>query len=758
MATEIGAIAGLIELKDEFSQQLGLTQAVLGNFSKHTQESLTAVVEAGGLVTAALLAASAAVLELGKHGTNVNDVRDTLDRFSGSAQVADANLKALRDGVQGTVDDLTLMKDASHLLSANVKLSSEEFGLLGEATLALQRRGLHGTVEMMDLVSDALINGKTKGLEAELGILNLDVAEQKFARNLGITVDQLSDAGKVEAHRTAIMQKMREVVQDTGVTERNFAEQVEAGRAKLENFTNELASAVAKSPAFAAGMKVVEDAVQAAFGENQAETIGTLVHFLENTVIATTYVGTAAVEAARVFHVAWSAVKVAILGTETVVMSLADMFLSAFTEVANAIALVTNDEQVKKQAATIAATRDQVRGMADDLSKQTAEAMAGVVGQSAFDKTLDKVGGTLMRVRDAMNAAQTASEKHTEAIDKHEASTKKNTETQAQFNARMIDQQKIQEQLKKSTAELAVIWDDYFALVAKNSGTSQQAQRAQIQATFDKQVAALNDLDPLYKAKYDAYKAIADESLEHIGSSWDSLRDKSIEGLQEQANSALADYEKMLAGGLHFSRDVLDAQLQKYHDLQDAARGFGNDAVSAHSAAAEAAKKQSEELERQKAKVDELAAANRAMGGSFTYDLSTREGIEQYRKMNPAASITWSDEQVMAYAKKGGNLQGLIATGVINPYAGMGAVPSFREGTEGEDFGAGTVAILHGKERITPLDDAGNPKGKSKGSGSDQGMTLVQNYYVNGTGEQVYKFIRDRQMRDLKQSRKFGSA
>jgi hypothetical protein len=115
----------------------------------------------------------------------------------------------------------------------------------------------------------------------------------------------------------------------------------------------------------------------------------------------------------------------------------------------------------------------------------------------------------------------------------------------------------------KSSAELSGIWDDYFQLLTKNSGTTQDALEAGIEATFNKQVQALDALDPLYNAKYAAYRATADEALKGIRSDWDNVKDHSIEALQQQADQALRTYNDMIESGQHFTREVLDAQLQK---------------------------------------------------------------------------------------------------------------------------------------------------------------------------------------------------
>jgi len=71
-------------------------------------------------------------------------------------------------------------------------------------------------------------------------------------------------------------------------------------------------------------------------------------------------------------------------------------------------------------------------------------------------------------------------------------------------------------------------------------------------------------------------------------------------------------------------------------------------------------------------------------------------------------------------------------------------IQGFREGGIG-DFGDGTLAMLHGREAVIPLDRA------------QGGIGNVTNYfYVNGTAEEVARKIKDIIVKDLKQGRNFG--
>jgi hypothetical protein len=137
-------------------------------------------------------------------------------------------------------------------------------------------------------------------------------------------------------------------------------------------------------------------------------------------------------------------------------------------------------------------------------------------------------------------------------------------------------------------------------------------------------------------------------------------------------------------------------------------------------------------------------------GGSMTYDLSSQQGLDTYKKMNTAATTTVSDQTLMSLAQKGMTLQQMISAGYINPYGnfgtGTGGIQGFAEGGVG-DFGSGTLAVLHGHEAVVPL---------GKGSDSLGGVTNV--FYINGTAADVARQVSAEIMRTLKSQRQFPSA
>ena len=794
--TDIAPIKGLIELTDNFTSPIGLAEAALSNFSKQNQESLKAVAGAAGIVTVAIGAIAAATIELGKRGADVNDVNSTLEHFAGGAGAAKAAMDALREGTKGTVDNFVLAKDAAHLLSAGVQLTTQDFGTLGQAAFVLQNRGLGGTKEQLDLVSDALVTGRTRALSMALGVIDAGDAEENYAKKLGVTKDQLSESGKAEAKRVEVMRILNAAVKDAGTQERDFGEEFEFAQTQVVNFVDELGSAIASSKVFAAGFKAIETAVSGAFDGDKAKAIDTVVHFLEDGAIKIIDFAQAAITMAKVVEGAFELVKTIILGTETVIVGLIDGVVEDITAVAEAGGKlhIVDPETV----AGLETTRTVLHGMTADLASQTIEAGKAVVGHTAFDETLDSLSTSLGDVRGAMSAAKVATTEQTAASDESAKSAQKNAAAQGEVNSKFIDQAKITAALVKSTNELNAIWDDYFKLVTTGSRTSAEAQQADIEATFNKQIAALDALDPLYNAKYAAYRKLADEATAQIGSDWQNLAKESTESLQQQADAALKDYNRMLDGSLHFTREALDAQKQKYQDLNDKARGWGDTHVKAAKESTDAMKQLGDAgVKAGDAILDSMGNVTKAVllasgkivalsdilkgfvSGTFDINGNPVNSITQDRYTgaqfaSAAASIGngVTAEQLKSAVTSGyGSLEELVADAkaafaqaaqllVANKktprqaidkwIAEGGTVPGFEEGgivMVGEK-GPEAVRLPFGSE-VYPTGTPANARGGG-------GNSLALTFNVNGTAVQAAQQIKNIILRELQSRRQFS--
>jgi hypothetical protein len=679
--SDIAPIKGLIELQDDFTSRLGLAEAALGNFTKQNQESLKAVAGVAGLVTAAFGATAAAVIELGKRGADVNDVRDTVEHFAGSAHAAAADIEALRQGTKNTVDDFILAKDAAHLLSAGIQLTADDFGVLGQAAFVLQNRGLGGTKEQLDLVSEAMVTGRTRALSMALGVVDVTDAQGDFAKSIGLTKDQLNEAGKAEANRIAVMKILQSAVKDAGQQERDFGEEFEAGQAAITNWFDELGSQIAKSETFKVGFKAIEDAVSSAFSNDKGQSIKTVTSFIEQGAIAVIGFGQVAITMAKGFESAWYVVKTIVLGVEGAIVAAAELVIGYVDDVARSAASLHVISQ--STAESVDSLKANITGMRQSFDDQITEAAKAVVGHTALDDTFDKLSDTLGKVKAAMITTHDQTQKNTDATDKATDSNKKLGQSSEDLQKKFGDQDKIQKELEKSTRELAKIWDDYYAEVAKNSGTTADEQQADIEATFRKNVDTLDKLDPLYAQKYAAYRAIADESLKGIASDWNSVRDTSLEALQQQADKAKNTYDQMLDSGLTFSRDVLDAQRQKWLDLEDAVRNYGDTAISSVGNVVN----EMDELIKQ---MDAAYEASKKLTSAGQFDVTkdnfakTIHDIITDYGYNPTGIGSKIDPNFAGeLAKQGYSLQEILNyfnTGTLSPTPAGPRIPGFAEG------------------------------------------------------------------------------
>lgn len=245
------------------------------------------------------------------------------------------------------------------------------------------------------------------------------------------------------------------------------------------------------------------------------------------------------------------------------------------------------------------------------------------------------------------------------------------------------------------------LWDEYYALRTTDGGTAADAASAQIDKWVADQKAAFIKANTDSKGYFDAttenavkffaaVDALAGEKRNHDSADWGEFATQSRTALQDAADKALETYNKMASSG-QFFRAELDKQLAKYHELQDAANGYGDTGAAAADKIAAATKRQNDELEKQNAALAAAAKLLRDMGGSQTYDLSTPEGMAEFKKENPAATVNASPEFFKTH-----NLQQAIQLGLVDLYAGYRA--------DGGPVDAGKPYMVgeRGPERFVP--------------------------------------------------------
>jgi hypothetical protein len=263
--------------------------------------------------------------------------------------------------------------------------------------------------------------------------------------------------------------------------------------------------------------------------------------------------------------------------------------------------------------------------------------------------------------------------------------------------------------------------------------TAAEVEKAAADAIHASNARLVNDL----QAQVDAAKPFRDAmgELNSVGAGWkgtlDTIDGTVVEGIKFYLQAGVSQKALAEAYGLTDAqvkavasalRDEADATRQATADtaqLTKAQSDF-NDELERQAALKAAEKKEKDAVAAAAAKE---AKARHDMGGATQYDLSTEAGRSKVPEdVRGWLHSGWSFEQanLLAYSIR----MGFDATrDPLLAHKGP-AVPGFKEGGVG-DFGRGTLAMLHGREAIVPLDRAG---------GNGLGNTTIQIYITQPLG------------------------
>ena len=404
--------------------------------------------------------------ELALRGAVVNDVADAFDHLTESAGLtADVLLGDLRAGTHGTVDDFVLMQRTNQDLAAGLNLTEDQFRLLSDASFALAKATGTDVASALDTMSNAMIKGQAKGLALLTGKIDLKKAEQDYADSLAGTGQQLTAEGKLEVDRATMLGAIGTALDRLGPQQDSLKDKVEQAQTAWKNFEDELGRVIAQSPVLNAGLDAMRNALINAFGGTQETAIKNIASAIDNAGISVVDFGLAVVAVATPIHEAWSVIETLVLGVTTTVAGAVDFVLEGWTKLAQAANAVSSHIVSDETVAAMVEVRTQLRGATEDLNAQTAEAAKGVIGQSDFDKTLAKLGGTLFNTRDAMVAAQAALTTHTDATTKNAAATDKAGTSQQGLNDQVVPATEYTKQYVAAWEELNKTGVDYQATV-----------------------------------------------------------------------------------------------------------------------------------------------------------------------------------------------------------------------------------------------------------------------------------------------------
>jgi hypothetical protein len=414
------------------------------------------VAAVGAIAVAAIAAVGAAVFELGEKGSEIDTVTAGFDRLAGGIGPATEALKAMQDGTKGTVDNLTLMTDANHLLAVGAVSGAADLGTLTQASMILAKEFGGDTQDSINAVSRALETGRVGRLAMQGVTIDAVAAEAAYATAHGITGQALDATQKKEADRAAVLEALQKVVADAGDQELTFADRIKQGETAVSNFIDDLGRAVDQSPVLAAALDGVGKAFGVVFGTDQQGLITGIITAINKFAIDLVDAGIGATQVATVFVSAWGVIDTLVLGVTTGLTGFVTGLLIAYAKVEDLAALLPFATQATKDNAKAADDNATAwKATTGALADQTAEAALMVTGHSALNQTIDAVGGSLLITRDSMIALSASTATQTDAAGAVTTATAAHSESSKSLTAQLKEQQTEQDELAAATKDFS---------------------------------------------------------------------------------------------------------------------------------------------------------------------------------------------------------------------------------------------------------------------------------------------------------------
>lgn len=196
-----------------------------------------------------------------ERGNNYNQVARGFESISKSVGVlADEQLTKLRAAVGGTVSDLQLMEQANKAVLLG--LDATKLDVMAEAAQRLGAAvGRTGTESFQDLVTGV---GRGSALILDnLGVIvSTEDAYKKFAKQLGVTADQLSEAGKKAAFQEAALKAIKEKAESLPPPVLDAGRAFQQLQSEITNMGDSASGAAAQSTGLLNAILALIDGVQ----------------------------------------------------------------------------------------------------------------------------------------------------------------------------------------------------------------------------------------------------------------------------------------------------------------------------------------------------------------------------------------------------------------------------------------------------------------------------------------------------------------
>jgi hypothetical protein len=653
----IGSSAGGAKAKTS-----GLQRAFT-SFGKAAPGALKIVTGAAAATGAAIAGVTATVIALGQRGAAIADVKEAFNKLSTSAgETGAVMLGALQQGVKSTVTNFELMKLANTALGAGLLKTSTDAQTLGEGARLLAKRTGTDTAQAFNTLTTAMASGRTAQLK-QLGLfVDNKKAVEDYAEAQGRSVSSLTDVDRANALQVATLAALRQELANNAPPLADFGELIEQGRVAVTNLVDGVAVMISQSPPLLAGMQAVKEIITSAFGGEQQSLVLGIVNAIERAALFIIELGKAGITTAQFLREGFAGIEVMVLGIGVAFSSLSSTILESIAstfEAAASIPVLGKAWEVQAGFARDAA--DAVSSVNGFLKEEIEDAALAATGTDAFGLSLEAAKVALDDVETSMVNAGLSQRELT--LDTEDAKTKnENLQTSlVGVGEEMLALSPImtgwKEKLAETKAEAELYGDTYKEILKEASA----------------------DTD-MYGEKIDGLAVLVAADSENMRGSFETFGIETKHQMAATVRQMEKDFKKIKESGLATSKDLKKAE----EELQEARREMSGETtgtIMANESAIQTGTMQLLGVLGEKYKAAAIATAI----------ISTYQAIAK-----ALASAVWPFSLILA--------AGAAAAGWAN-VSKIKSSSSHREGTSGldyQDFGAASLATLHGREAVIP--------------------------------------------------------
>ncbi len=612
-------------------------QSVFASFGKAAPGVLKAVTTAALATTGAIAGLALGVVKLGQRGSDILAVSKGFQSLAAAVgESGDAMLAATQTATKGLITDLDIMQAANKGLLLGLPLTDSSMGELAQTAVVLGKAMGQGAGKSLDDLIVAL--GRSSPLILDnLGLtVKLGDANAAYAKKLGKSVSQLTEAEKKTAFYEAALEAARVKVAQIGGIQITFGDQVQRASVFVTNITDSLAMMIAKSPPLMAGMQAAGNAVVSAFGGKQQDLILDIVNTIERAALVAIEFGQAGITVAGFVSRGFAAIKTVVLGVQIGFVTLAESLvgmLATMLEVGASIPVLGAAWKFQAEMARTAA--DATGALNAQLKQEITDAAIAAAGNDAFGLSLST------------------------------ASVHLDTISLAMVNAGLS-----QRELNQAEVEGVV--------ANENLGASIPGLNALLEE-FRLKVAGNTEEVGIFGVGLDNMSVLATANTASVAAAFEAMGISTRAQLEETAKQAEKDYKTIKASGLATAKALLEAEIK----MQEARRlASGETAATFKSLDAET--------------VAGAMGSMAQLGGKFKVFAVGQAIISTYLAAAKSLAMYGWPAGLVAMA-------GAIAAG----FATVMKIKSqgFQLGTKDldfQDFGASSLATLHGREAIIP--------------------------------------------------------